>query len=120
MTSQEPRRMLTPRTDSILHAGTSNGFIPEAKLVYKAGSATDYHGQMNGHNFQKWLTEKLLLHIPPRSITVLENAPYHCIQVDKPPTPYSLKKEMISWPRNKGVDCNGLCEGMTYTMKYFP
>lgn len=91
----------------ILHAGTSNGFIPEAKLVYKAGGATgDYHGQMNGHNFQKWLMEKLLPHIPPQSVIVLDNAPYHCIQIDKPPTPYSLKKDMISWLRNKGVDCN--------------
>lgn len=38
----------------ILPAGTANGFIPEAKLVYMAGGATgDYHGQMKGHNFQK-------------------------------------------------------------------
>ncbi|PNF33229.1 hypothetical protein B7P43_G11383 [Cryptotermes secundus] len=55
----------------ILHAG----FIPEAKLFYKAGGATD-------------------------------NAPYHCVQIDKPPMPYSLKKDMISWLRHKGVDCN--------------
>ncbi|XP_023724109.1 uncharacterized protein LOC111873546 [Cryptotermes secundus] len=87
----------------ILHAGTSNDFIPEAKLVYKAGGATgDYHGQMNGHNFQKWLTEKLVPHVPPQSVMVLDSAPYHCVQIDKPPTPYSLKKDMISWLRHKG------------------
>jgi hypothetical protein len=91
----------------ILHAGTSKGFIPDAKLVYKAGCATgDYHGQTNGHNFQEWLTEKLLPHIPPQSVVILDNALYHSIQIDKPPTPYSLKKDMLSWLRNRGVECN--------------
>ncbi|KAJ4437557.1 hypothetical protein ANN_17702 [Periplaneta americana] len=34
------------------------------------------------------------------------NAPYHCIQVDKAPSPYALKGDMIEWLRKKGVECN--------------
>ncbi|KAJ4432283.1 hypothetical protein ANN_20901 [Periplaneta americana] len=35
-----------------------------------------------------------------------DNAPYHCIQVDKAPSPYALKGDMIEWLRKKGVECN--------------
>lgn len=48
-----------------LHVGEISGFLPNVKLIYRAGSATgDYHGQMNATNFAKWI------------ITVLDNEPY--------------------------------------------
>jgi hypothetical protein len=37
----------------LVHAGSENGFIQKASLVFQAGKATgDYHGQMNYKNFE--------------------------------------------------------------------
>lgn len=91
----------------ILHAGGASGFLAGAELIYKAGSTTgDYHGQMNSGNFQKWVVNQLMPNLQPNSVVVLDNAPYHCIQVDKAPSPYALKGDMIEWLRKKGVECN--------------
>ncbi|KAJ4446436.1 hypothetical protein ANN_13132 [Periplaneta americana] len=50
----------------VLHAGSKNGSLRNAELVYKAGSASgDYHGQMNQVNFEKWVDEKLIPNLPP-------------------------------------------------------
>lgn len=82
----------------ILHAGTRNGFIPNAKLVFKAGlSSGDYHGQMNSVNFEKWINEKLLPNLPAKSIVIMDNAPYHCTQTNKVPSKYAVKEEMREW-----------------------
>ncbi|KAJ4444763.1 hypothetical protein ANN_06560 [Periplaneta americana] len=90
----------------VVHAGSLNGFLDNATLIYKAETATgDYHGQMNSVNFNKWVTEKLVPNLPPASVVVLDNAPYHCAQIDKPPTKYSVKSD-ITWLRNKGITCD--------------
>jgi hypothetical protein len=44
----------------MLHAGGTNGFVPNAQLVCKVGTATDYHGKINSENFEKWVVEKLV------------------------------------------------------------
>jgi hypothetical protein len=59
---------------------------------------------MNSANFEKWVIEKLVSNLPPHAVIVLDNGPYHCIQVDKPPSSYALKSDMISWLCNNGVD----------------
>jgi hypothetical protein len=42
----------------MLHVGGGNGFVLNLQLIYKAGSVTgDYHGQMNGANFEKWIVK---------------------------------------------------------------
>jgi transposase len=93
----------------ILHAGSKNGFVPGAKLVYKLGSTSgDYHGQMNYENFKKWV-ENMLQNIPPESVIVMDNAPYHSVLAEKIPTKYSTKLHMIQFLRNRGVHCD---EGM--------
>jgi hypothetical protein len=54
------------------------------ELLYKAGMANgNYHGQMDSSNFEKWVRDKLLQHLPANLVVVLDNAPYHCVQVDK-------------------------------------
>lgn len=91
----------------VVHAGSTNGFIPNAQLVYTAGSASgDYHGQMNHINFEKWVNEKLLPNLPEQSVIVMDNAPYHSMQVDKPPVKSSLKRDMLAWLQKKGVPCD--------------
>jgi hypothetical protein len=73
----------------------------------RCGSASgDYHGQMNSVNFEKCVTEKLLLNLPPCSVVVLDNAPYHSVQVDKVPSKYSVESEMISWLDRQGDFCD--------------
>jgi hypothetical protein len=37
----------------MLHVGGINGFLPALYTSCELGSATDYHGQMNGANFEK-------------------------------------------------------------------
>jgi hypothetical protein len=59
----------------------------------------------------------LVPNLPPHAVIVLDNAPYHCIQVDKPPSAYALKSDMISWLHNNGVDCNAtMCKDSLYTL----
>lgn len=76
-----------------------------AGLIFKAGLATgDYHGQMNEGNFMKWLTEKLLPNIPPQSVIVLDNAPYHSVLEEKRPTKSSLKGQIIDYLTKHNID----------------
>lgn len=71
----------------VLHAGSKAGFLKGTELVWKAKSSTgDYHDEMNGDNFFKWVKEKLIPHLPPKSVLIIDNAPYHNLQVDKCPT----------------------------------
>jgi len=64
-----------------VHAGYEGGFIEGASLLFKAGSASgDYHSEMNS-NFLKWMKERLITNLPCNSVLVLDNAPYHNIQV---------------------------------------
>lgn len=88
----------------IVHAGSKNGFVPNACLIFKAGQVSgDYHGQMNSENFVKWLEQKLLPNIPPESVLILDNASYHSVQEDKVPTKSALKQDMIDWLLKKGT-----------------
>ena len=58
----------------IMHAMTKNGWIPNAKLVFKSTRKTgDYHGQMNHDLFSKWFSEPLLPNIPKNSLIVMDN-----------------------------------------------
>ena len=50
-----------------VNAGTDTGFRSGATLVFKAHSAIgDYHNEMNGENFMKWLKEELIPNLPER------------------------------------------------------
>lgn len=82
----------------IVHAGYKEGFVPNAKLVFKSGLKTgDYHDDMNSVNYVKWLKEKLIPNLPPNSIVVMDNASYHNVLLEKQPTCNSRKSEMIQW-----------------------
>lgn len=88
----------------IAHAGSENGFIKDSLLIFKSQSkSSDYHDDMNSTNFRKWMTEKLIPNLPERSLVVMDNAPYHCTQINKAPTMSSIKSEMQGWLQEKGV-----------------
>lgn len=88
----------------VVHIGSQEGFLPGAALVFKAGcSSGDYHGQMNTENFMKWLTESVLPKLPNNSVVVLDNAPYHSVQINKPPPQSANKAEMQAWLARNGI-----------------
>lgn len=88
----------------MVHAGGEMGFIPNALLIFKSGSKSgDYHDDMNSENYEKWLKEKLIPNLPPNSIVVTDNAPYHNKQIDKAPTSSSRKCEMVAWLECKKI-----------------
>ena len=68
------------------------------QLVWKAkSSAGDYHYEMNGDIFFKWVKEKLTPHLPPKSVLIIDNAPYHNLQVDKCHIQASRKADIQAW-----------------------
>ena len=82
----------------VLHAGSKAGFLKGTELVWKAKSSTgDYHDEINGDNFFKWVKGKLIPHLPPKSVLIIDNAPYHNLQVEKCPTQASRKADVQAW-----------------------
>ncbi|KAH9642811.1 hypothetical protein HF086_012305 [Spodoptera exigua] len=76
----------------IVHAGSKEGFVPNALLIYSTKSViADYHHDMNATNFKK------------PSIVVMDNASYHTCQINKAPTTQTRKSVIQNWLRSQGV-----------------
>lgn len=88
----------------IIHAGGEKGFVPNAFTCWKASSHSgDYHDNVNGDIFMKWMKEKVIPNLEPNSVVVIDNAPYHNIKIDKAPTSKSRKQEMKDWLSKNGI-----------------
>lgn len=86
------------------HAGGSMGFIEGCLLLFKSKTKSgDYHDDMNSENFEKWFTTVLIPRLPNNSIIVMDNAPYHSIQLNKSPTASWRKNEIVSWLHSKNL-----------------
>ncbi|XP_028041259.1 uncharacterized protein LOC114251247 [Bombyx mandarina] len=86
----------------IVNAGGEMGFISNAQLIFQSQSKSgDYHDDMNRTNFMKWLSKKLICNLLPNSLVVMDNAPYHTVQVNKTPSMSSSKLQMQKWITNK-------------------
>lgn len=82
----------------IVHAGSANGFVKDAKLSFIAKNDTgDYHNEMNSKHFEEWITDKVFPNIPQNSVIVMDNASYHSTRSEKIPTSNSLKADMQEW-----------------------
>ncbi len=83
----------------VVNAMTKDGWVDGAELVFEAKKRTgDYHGQKNWDNFSKWFLLQLLKNIPPESIVILDNAPYHNVVDSKYfPNKSSTKSQLKSW-----------------------
>jgi transposase len=91
----------------VLCAGGDMGFIPNSNLLYKANSTSgDYHGQMNSRIFEKWAEEKLIPNLPQNSVVVIDNAPYHSIQLNKVPNSSNRKQEIMDWLASNNIPCS--------------
>lgn len=88
----------------IVHAGSSEGFVKEAKLSFVAKSDTgDYHNEMNSKHFEEWMLNKVFPNIPPNSVIIMDNASYHSVKSEKIPTSNSLKSEMQEWLNKNNI-----------------
>ncbi|XP_066982753.1 uncharacterized protein [Macrobrachium rosenbergii] len=58
-------------------------FHSNAELTFTAKNDGDYHRQMNHEVFEEWFRCQLLPNIPPASVIVMDNAPYHSRKVEK-------------------------------------
>ncbi len=83
----------------ILHAGSTEGFVPGGLLMFKSkyGNKRDYHNSMNSQTFRKCFLEQLMPNIPPRSLIIMDNASYHNMQLNKAPSGNSRKGDIIKW-----------------------
>ncbi|CAH2095710.1 unnamed protein product [Euphydryas editha] len=56
-------------------------------------SSADYREDMDSQLFENWFRDQLLPNIPENSVTVMNNASYHCRQLDKNPRKVTKKAE---------------------------
>ncbi|KRT84871.1 hypothetical protein AMK59_789, partial [Oryctes borbonicus] len=91
----------------VVHAGTINGFIKDASLVFPSKSTTsDYHGEMNSKTFQRcWVTERLIPSFEVPSLIVMDNAPYHSVLLEKQPLQSWRKDDIIQWLNTNQIPC---------------
>jgi transposase len=89
----------------IVHAGSEEGFVPGALLVFSTKSKlADYHDDMNSSNFMKWLEEMLLPNLNKPCVLVMDNASYHVKQMNKPPTMSDSKANIQKWLQENNID----------------
>lgn len=89
----------------IVHAGSETGFVPNALLMFKAGSKTgDYHNNMNYDNYEKWIRTQLIPNLPANSVVVVDNASYHNKLDDAAPTSSARKAVMETWLRERNIE----------------
>ena len=88
----------------IVDAGSEHGFVQGARLVYDGKSSSgDYHSEINSEKFMRWLRERLIPNLPPRSVVVIDNAPCHSVQENKCPNQSSRKANIQTWLTRNGV-----------------
>ncbi|CAH2092047.1 unnamed protein product [Euphydryas editha] len=88
----------------LVHAGGETGFVEGASLLFKSKTKSgDYHDEMNGDNFKKWINEKLIPNLKEPSIIVMDNASYHSVQSERLPTMATKKADMQNWLQGRGI-----------------
>jgi hypothetical protein len=67
----------------------------------------DYHKTMNGELFQNWVVKQripALTSLKQKCVVVMDKAPYHSVQLDKPSTFSSRKGKLQEWLRNHSIE----------------
>ncbi|XP_030757761.1 uncharacterized protein LOC115883532 [Sitophilus oryzae] len=88
----------------VLHAGSEDGFVENASLVFKSGTKSgDYHDSMNSANFEKWFEEQLIPNLDEPSLIIMDNAPYHSTLFERTPNQSWSKESLINFLQEKGI-----------------
>lgn len=89
----------------ILHIGSKDGFVDGSLKCFigKKGSA-DYHDEMNAAHFEEWFRD-VLCKLPPKSIIVIDQAPYHTMldPERRNPTSNWRKENIIQWMTQRNI-----------------
>ena len=89
----------------IVDAITKDGWVPNARLVFKASKKTgDYHANMNWDNFSEWFQGKLVKNIPENPLIIMDNATYHNVLAEEtfPKKSHSVKR-LREWLSNNQI-----------------
>lgn len=90
----------------ICHAGSAGrGFVNDALLAFESKSTKEYHEEMDANKFTEWFTT-LLTNLPEQCTIIMDNAPYHSVQIDKAPTQANKKADLVTWLQRHGVDAD--------------
>ena len=87
--------------------GTKDGWVKGSLRVWKhrrdGPKSEDYHADIDGDSYEKWIRECLEL-VPPNSVFVFDNAPYHSKKIENC-TPRSTwkKQELKEWLESKNI-----------------
>ena len=88
-----------------MHAGSENGWINGADLVFQSKKATgDYNDEMTSEHFEEWFNDSLMPNIPANSLIVKDNAPYHSHRLEPVPAMSSRKQIMQDWLTTHGIE----------------
>jgi hypothetical protein len=83
---------------NVVHTEVEEGFIPNVLLMLKSGyKSGDYNSSMNYNYYTKWLKQKLIPNLLPKSILITDNTPYHNVQLNLAPTSSARKHSFIEW-----------------------
>jgi len=86
----------------VLHIGSEEGFVPGGLLCFEAKKTnTDYHEEMNGATFFKWM-EIIIQRLEENCVIIMDNAPYHSVKCEKIPNKSTHKADIIKWLEDKG------------------
>ncbi|XP_050298346.1 uncharacterized protein LOC126737474 [Anthonomus grandis grandis] len=88
----------------VVHAGTKDGFIKGANLIFKSGLKTgDYHDNMNRKNFENWFKTQPVPNRPPKSFIIMDNASYHSGLLEEIPRKSWTKQRLTEWLKKKNI-----------------
>ncbi|KAJ0181725.1 hypothetical protein K1T71_002447 [Dendrolimus kikuchii] len=89
----------------ICHAGSMKGFVQNCLLAFKSKKTVEYHEEMNFVKFKEWFCT-LLTNLNKPSTVIMDNAPYHSVQISKPPTSSSKKADIVKWLNDNNIVAN--------------
>lgn len=88
----------------IVHAGSEAGFVPNALLLFEAGTKSgDFRDNVNYENYTEWIRSQLIPNLPPNAVLVIDNASCHNKQYDPAPTSNAKKADMQQRLMEKGI-----------------
>ncbi|CAJ0595025.1 unnamed protein product [Cylicocyclus nassatus] len=95
----------------VIAAMAEDGIVDKSVRVVVSGTRnleSDYHADMNHTLFEKWLVDSLphmVRRAGRRTVTlVMDNAPYHCRQLEKLPRSSSTKGQIKDFLTSKGIE----------------